>query len=30
VSANEEPVSAEIEAFKEWIRTEFAASDAEN
>lgn len=27
VTANEEPVSAEIEAFKEWIRAEFAASD---
>jgi LysR family glycine cleavage system transcriptional activator len=29
-TANEEPVSAEIEAFKEWIRAEFAASDVEN
>jgi len=27
-TANEEPVSAEIESFKEWIRAEFAASDA--
>ena len=27
-TTNVEPVSAEIEAFKEWIRTEFAASNA--
>ncbi len=27
-TTNEEPVSAEIEAFKEWIRDEFAASNA--
>ena len=27
VTANEEAVSAEIEAFKEWIRAEFSASD---
>ena len=30
VTANEEPVSAEIEAFKEWVRAEFTASDAKN
>jgi LysR family glycine cleavage system transcriptional activator len=29
-TTNVEPVSAEIEAFKEWIRTEFAASNAGN
>lgn len=29
VAANEEPVSAEIEAFKEWIRAEFSAADTE-
>ena len=28
VTANDEPVSAEIEAFKEWIRGEFAAYDS--
>ena len=29
-TANEESVSAEIEAFKEWIRDEFSASDTKN
>ena len=29
-TTNEEPVSAEIEAFKDWIRAEFARSNAAN